>query len=430
MTYPPSSLGARTDASLAVPGQHAADHTAEREAINTIVAELGQNPQGAHPTVQDRIAAIEARLSTWDGGTGHVPTVSDSPGYPYDFSSLSGLSGTDEIQGWTVMDLTGRGLWSRSLVLQQVERSTSVWTNAYAYNLDNPSQFVKWNRYFGTAGSDQLAHDWSLNQVGNLSCITAQGFFAVGNLSTEWLKLETNVFSAPPVKVANRYWTIGKQTNGTWGLISFDPTVIGFVRQSPFTFASGVADSVEIVASGSTIWARRSSSSSTAWNPTLNAYEVSYTYYATPINSDGSFGQTTSFSKRHVRGLMLATGDGDALIACEFGSATLGAKVEFNRLATSGALTLLFDISVPQSYDSAKGISHSGGRNIVSISQGNGSWRILVVTYKGFTEVAANVQPRGARIAVGPAVTWGLNDDATTVRYVTGSQLMEKRLGI
>jgi hypothetical protein len=413
---------------LAVPGQHAADHTNEREAINAIVAELGVAPQGAYATVQARITAIETRLTTWDGGTGHVPTVSDSAGYPFDFSSLPGLSAADEIQGWTVMDLTARGLWERSLVLQKVESDVELWVSAYAYNLDDTRQFIKWNRYFGRAGYKSLAHDWAINRDGHLASITEDGFYAVGNLSTDWLALENNVFRDAPVKLADKYWSVGKQPNGTYGLIGFDPQVVGLIKQSPFTFASGAADAVEIAASGSNIWTRTSKNSSSTYNEQLEAYTRLYTYYVTPLSSDGSFGQTTTFTKRHIQGRMLSTGDGDALLACELSPGTLANKLQLNRLTTSDVLTPLFEIPRPMSSNPVFGISHGGGRNIIHFDEGFGASRLLVVTFKGFREVATNAQRATGN--GGSPVTWGLNNDATTVRFVSGSQLMEKRLSI
>jgi hypothetical protein len=60
--YPPVPLEARTDASPATPGMHAADHTNEREAINAIVAVLGDNPQGYDVTLQARIERAEDKL--------------------------------------------------------------------------------------------------------------------------------------------------------------------------------------------------------------------------------------------------------------------------------------------------------------------------------------------------------------------------------
>lgn len=60
--YPPEPLEVRTDASPATPGMHAADHTAERAAINRIVDVLGNNPNGFDVTLQARLERAEDKI--------------------------------------------------------------------------------------------------------------------------------------------------------------------------------------------------------------------------------------------------------------------------------------------------------------------------------------------------------------------------------
>jgi hypothetical protein len=156
MSYPPPNLSPRTDSSPAVPGSHAADHTAERNAINAIVAELGANPSLGYPTLQALLEAILTKIdlaqspsdgsgsgsgdSGGSGGTGdsgnNVPgsgtNISLPAGtYPIDLSSISitpssgGLAGRN-FGKWFVGDLSAYGFYARTLVTEE-EHDNHFW---------------------------------------------------------------------------------------------------------------------------------------------------------------------------------------------------------------------------------------------------------------------------------------------------------------
>lgn len=172
MSYPPPNLSPRTDSSPAVPGAHAADHTAERNAINAIVAELGANPSLGYPTLQALLEAILTKIGlaqtptegggSGSGGTGGSggsgsggsggssgglgPSSDTSPYtptgvFPIDLTSLTISPASGGVAGhnlgkWFTGNLTAYGFYSRTLVTEE-ERDSHYWLTFV--NLDEPA---------------------------------------------------------------------------------------------------------------------------------------------------------------------------------------------------------------------------------------------------------------------------------------------------
>jgi hypothetical protein len=196
MTYPPANLSPRSDASPAVPSSHAADHTAERNAINAIVAALGANPMGTHATVEARLAAIEAALSSLGytggssgsggnsggGGSGggttaptktQTKTSTASVTYPVDVAPLAPNyfgSGNGEYLGrWFVVSLADAGLYANTLVVRTVVGGAD---KMLAINLDNTAEtkvFDGQNMSFGPG-------DQYIESAGKIFNITGGGW--------------------------------------------------------------------------------------------------------------------------------------------------------------------------------------------------------------------------------------------------------------
>lgn len=134
MSYPPSSLSSRTDSSAAVPSSHAADHTAERDAINDIVTELGATPKGAYTDLSDRLtamaaasgASILAYVQYWPAG-GVNTTPSGLTLQDLDAAHLS-ITFTAPASGNVVVELEalGTGLPGDSALFWGVRESSSV----------------------------------------------------------------------------------------------------------------------------------------------------------------------------------------------------------------------------------------------------------------------------------------------------------------
>jgi hypothetical protein len=220
MSYPPPNLSPRTDSSPAVPGSHAADHTAERNAINAIVSELGANPSLGYPTLQALLEAIltEIGLSSTPGGGGSgggtsggggsggsggtgggsIPDSDTSPyeptgTFPIDLTALSlsavegGQTGHNFGQ-WFTGNLSSYGFYARTLVVEE-QHTNKNWLTFV--NLDAPATrqtFELGAQLYGSATRPVVGLAGKLTQLvrgGRVWNASSHTFEDTGNLASD-----------------------------------------------------------------------------------------------------------------------------------------------------------------------------------------------------------------------------------------------------
>jgi hypothetical protein len=458
MTYPPSPLGARTDASLAVPGQHAADHTNEREAINAIVAELGAAPQGSYATVQARIGAIEARLSTWGTDPGDVPDVTPAGGYPirYDgvFPGITPYADDTprrQFSTFARMNLGYHGLYVKSLIITDKKTRT-----LRIYNEDDINQYTSVALPSDMASWDEPSA-WGIAVNGDLTMICFGGVFKrslAGVWTTFSLRLPavsgTAYPNANPQYAQGYYWTLnnGDFTNSiVLQRILTVPTEV--IAMTGFT---GESARHQFAISGNRAWVA-------TWIPSEPVTHTWALRYA-DIAADGSLstwkraGQVENMPDMRL----LSSGDGNALLMHSYlpytamfsNGGTYGAVTTHQVSTFSAAGVLETRFSFRASTDSQEGvpkyaISAPNGRNILTIKShdkgedglpSSSYIHTVVVTRNGFRTIDAAMETepyRGQLLDASPdgfVPNWAAGFGTSEVVYMTNYQLKRYILGV
>jgi hypothetical protein len=220
MSYPPPNLSPRTDSSPAVPGSHAADHTAERNAINAIVAELGANPSLGYPTLQALLEAILTKIglsssptgggSGGSGGSGGGTGGGSGSGggsiltsgthpyeptgtFPIDLTALSlvaveGGQAGHNFGKWFTGNLSSYGFYARTLAVEE-EHDNNRWITFV--NLDAPTQrqtFDLGAQFYGSSARPIVGMAGKLTQLvrgGRVWNATSHTFEDTGNLGSD-----------------------------------------------------------------------------------------------------------------------------------------------------------------------------------------------------------------------------------------------------
>lgn len=459
MTYPPSPLGARSDASLAVPGQHAADHTKEREAINAIVAELGTAPQGAYATVQARIGAIEARLSTWGTDPGDVPDVTPAGGYPIRYDGVfPGITPYEhnsprrQFRTFTRMNLGFHGLYDKSLIIYDAKTLT-----LRIYNEDNINQYTSIPLPTDAAAAGNPSA-WGIAVNGDLTMICWGGVFK-RSLAGVWttLSLRPGVYAGLPTgahanaqRAQNFYWTAnaGDFTNSiVLQRISTVPAEV--IAMTGFTGESSVH---QFAISGNRAWIATKLTNAT----TADTWAMRYA----DIAADGSLstwtlaGQVESLP--HMR--LMSSGDGNALLIHAFGlktvtflpggSAPSVTTQQVSTFSAAGVLETRFSFRASTDFQELPPtyvITATNGRNIMTIKShdkdedgrpSSSYMHTVVVTRNGFRTIDAAMETepyRGQLIdasADGFVPNWAAGYGTSEVIYMTNYRLHRYILGV